>query len=142
MKKAIALCMGILMIGMSASNVAAETEPIENVWNVESEEFKSQEKQVCKWIREDFGKIKVYGTDELPEKNVRGITVVERSVGICLDDDGNGMILDTKNREFDYISYRNLGIEKGEVIVTYCVYNPETEEIEDDILDRYDIGIR
>ena len=62
------------------------------------------------------------------------ILYIERTVGVVVDNAGNG-----KTSDGGYISYKKMigKIHKGDVIVTYCVYNPFTHWI-DDIVERYD----
>lgn len=64
--------------------------------------------------------------------------IIERCVGVCLDDEGNGMIL---NAEHNYISYRHShGVCEGDVVLSLFTYNPDTDYV-DDIIDRMDFVI-
>ena len=67
--------------------------------------------------------------------------IIERSIGIVLNKEGDGRVLNIEG-EYNYISYRHIGCDAPEntVIVTYCVYNPDTV-YEDDIIARWDFPI-
>ena len=66
------------------------------------------------------------------------VTIVERIVGVVLDDEGNGHIIND-NDGYDYISYKYVENAKpGDLIVTYSIYNTENQ-YEDDIVERYDL---
>lgn len=71
--------------------------------------------------------------------NLDGV-VVEKMIGMVMNENnGNGIILNTKDTEHNYISYNNMDFEthEGTIILTYYVYNPETNYL-DDVLERYD----
>lgn len=82
-----------------------------------------------------------YETDDLTYDilvNRDGKIIVEHIVGEVLDEDGNGLVLNT-DTEYDYISYRNVDdFEVGAVYDTYLYYNPSTS-YEDDVEYRVDI---
>lgn len=68
-----------------------------------------------------------YAPDELTEQTIaeRTGTIVEKIIGVCIDEDGNGEILNTCTR-YDYITYRAYPeIEVGDIVLTYCVYEGE-----------------
>lgn len=65
--------------------------------------------------------------------------IVEKFIGICVDDDKNGQVINTET-DFDYISYKGLDILAGDIVVTYCLYNPDTK-YENDIIWREDYVI-
>lgn len=69
----------------------------------------------------------------------KGTVFVERIIGKVIDNNGNGKVLNLAkdNKEYDYISYANVKANKGDIIVTYCLYNPESNG-EDDIIARWD----
>lgn len=85
----------------------------------------------------------IYDTDALDYETLvsrNGDIIVEKIVGICLNDEGNGRILNTET-EFNYISYASVAdVQKGDVVLTYEIYNPETN-LEDDIIERFDYVI-
>ena len=58
--------------------------------------------------------------------------------GIVTDNAKNGKILNTPEDGGCYISYDRVeDARKGDLIVTYCVYNPYTNW-EDDVIERWD----
>lgn len=62
--------------------------------------------------------------------------IIEYDLGVVLDDDGNGKVINTSETYYNYISYRFLPVEEGEIIETYLIYNPG---FEDDIILRIDV---
>ena len=60
---------------------------------------------------------------------------IERIIGKVVDSRGNG-----RTSLGNYISYKTLKpyIHKGDIVITYCVYNPYTNWF-DDIDDRFDV---
>lgn len=91
-------------------------------------------------LSEELNIIRVYETDDLDYEtlvNRNGNIVIEKIIGLVLNDDGDGKILNTES-EYDYISYNRVeGAKAGDIILTYCIYNPDTA-YEDDILERFD----
>ena len=89
------------------------------------------------------GAIEIWETDdlsldELITRQDRSALVIERMVGVVLNDAGDGRVLNTGDPYYNYISYRYVpGARPGDIIVTYCFYNPENN-VEDDIIERYD----
>lgn len=86
----------------------------------------------------------VYDSDELTEEmleNRKGTLIIERCIGIVTDkESGAGKILNA-NEGYDYIVYRNDGnISNGTVLLSYMLYNPNNNCI-DDIIERYDFVI-
>ena len=64
--------------------------------------------------------------------------IVARIVGECLDDNGNGKLVNDES-EYNYISYRDVeGVQPGDIVVTYEVYD-RFGNGEDDIVERYDM---
>lgn len=86
--------------------------------------------------------ITVYDASELTAEileNRRGTMVVERCIGMITDaEQGDGVILNACDEGY-YISYREVSwpLSKGTVVLSYMVYNPNNEYI-DDIIERYD----
>lgn len=67
--------------------------------------------------------------------------IIEKVVGLCLDSEGNGRILNPENPDYDYISYRNFnGVMEGDVVMSLLIYNPDNG-YEDDVIDRLDFII-
>ena len=91
----------------------------------------------------DFENIAVYTLNELDanekiltERN--GKLIIEIVYGEVISEDKDGRILNTNNKDFDYISYRNIdNIEVGDKIITILAYSPITN-FTDDIIFRYD----
>lgn len=87
--------------------------------------------------------IVVYDASELTTEileNRRGTMVVERCIGMVTDaENGDGVILNAYDEEYNYIGYRGIywPLNKGTVVLSYMVYNPNNEYI-DDIVERYD----
>lgn len=76
--------------------------------------------------------------DEIITRQDRGALVIERMVGVVLNENGDGRVLNTEDTYYNYISYRYVtGARPGDIVVTYCIYNPENN-VEDDIIERYD----
>ena len=71
-------------------------------------------------------------------ENRNGDLIIEKVYGICIDDEGNGRQLDSNidfkavhSGDFEsiennyYISYSNRNIKKGDIVLSYMVYNTE-----------------
>ena len=88
---------------------------------------------------------KVIDCDKLTEKMLthrsskkRHIMYIERIVGRVTDNEKNGTVLNHPVDGGYYISYASVkGSRKGDIIVTYCVYNPYTN-YDDDVIERWD----
>lgn len=66
------------------------------------------------------------------------IMYIERIIGKVTDNKKNGKVLNPPKDGGYYISYKSVkGARKGDVIVTYCVYNPYTNW-DDDVIERWD----
>lgn len=66
------------------------------------------------------------------------IMYIERIYGIVTDNKKNGKVLNPPVDGGYYISYASVkGARKGDVIVTYCVYNPFSN-YDDDVIERWD----
>ena len=87
--------------------------------------------------------VEIWETDDLTLEDIvtrqdRDALVIERLVGVVLNEDGDGQVLNTADPYYNYISYRGIpGAQPGDIIVTYCFYDPTTN-VEDDIIERYD----
>ena len=76
-----------------------------------------------------------YDSSELTEDilaNRQGKLIIEKCVGTVTDDEKNGSLEDGS-----YISYESVNCTKGDTIVTYLIYNPETNYT-DDVIERFD----
>ena len=92
------------------------------------------------------GKFKIYDPDEITYDKIvhrkgTGTVLIERLIGIS-DSSGDGTILNTEDKRYNYISYKStlMDFDTGNLIVTYCVYNPDTK-YDDDIINRYDFEL-
>lgn len=86
----------------------------------------------------------IYEPDELTTEFLCNRTdydfvIIEKIIGVCLDSEGNGQILNTRNTEFNYIHYGN-DIQPGDVVMSLLTYNPDTN-YDDDIISREDFVI-
>lgn len=75
-------------------------------------------------------------------RNRNGNIIIEECIGVVTNAEGDGKILNCYDSEYNYISYK--GIDKanvGDKILTYLIYNPETDYI-DDIIYRFDYIIQ
>ena len=88
---------------------------------------------------------KVIDCDKLTEKMLthrsskkHHIMYIERIYGIVTDNEKNGKVRNPPDDGGYYISYASVAdAEIGDVIVTYCVYNPYTNW-DDDVIERWD----
>ena len=66
------------------------------------------------------------------------IMYIERIVGRVIDNKGNGKVLNPPKNGGYYISYSSVkGVRKGDLVITYCVYNPYSN-YDDDVIERWD----
>lgn len=87
---------------------------------------------------------KLYDASELSAEileNRNGMVIVERCIGFVTNKTtGDGKVLNAYNKDYDYISCRSVTDQKyydGTVFISYMIYNPENNYI-DDITERYD----
>ena len=130
MKKIIVMIVAIMVV-MCGSAVVAHANEVED-YNV----------QLCKEATNGY--VEVYDTEQLTYDiltNRNGKIIIERLVGIVLDEEGNGKLFNGDDY-YNYINYANVNDFKvGDYIVTYCVYNPMTNYV-DDVMFRMDYIIR
>lgn len=85
--------------------------------------------------------IQIYEVDDLDcdiLENRNGNIIIEKIIGKVLNTDGDGIIINTEDDYYNYISYRGVkDAQVGDIILTYCIYNPDTAYT-DDIIDRFD----
>jgi len=90
---------------------------------------------------EDFNKVQVIDSEDLSADilyNRDGNIIIEKCIGKCVDEKGNGKIINCRDKDYDYISYKCVdGVKSGDTIITYFIYNPENNA-EDDIIERFD----
>lgn len=66
------------------------------------------------------------------------IMYIERIIGKVTDNKKNGKVLNPPKDGGYYISYASVkNARKGDLIVTYCVYNPYSN-YDDDVIERWD----
>ena len=88
---------------------------------------------------------RVIDCDKLTEKMLthrsnkkRHIMYIERIVGRVTDNKKNGKVLNPPKNGGYYISYRSVkNARKGDLVITYCVYNPFSN-YDDDVIERWD----
>ena len=75
--------------------------------------------------------------EDLESRN--GKLIIERIIGICYNaETGEGKTFGTIEDASDYISYASVkGIQNGDIVCTFIIYNPSTNDA-DDVLDRHD----
>ena len=69
-----------------------------------------------------------------------GLVIVERCIGFVTNKEtGDGRVLNALDENYNYISYRSVTEDycDGTVFVSYMIYNPENNYV-DDIIERYD----
>lgn len=100
----------------------------------------------------DAQKWHIYDSSELSDKIIEsrkdsGELIIERSIGIVTDikkDKASGIVINAFNPKYNYIGYSAVvnakDLHRGTMLVTYLVYNPKTNYI-DDIVERYDYVI-
>lgn len=75
----------------------------------------------------------VYDSSELTEDilaNRQGKLIIEKCVGKVTDDEKNGAIQNADS-DYNYISYTDVDCAKGDTIITYLIYNPDTNYTDD-----------
>lgn len=88
---------------------------------------------------------RVIDCDKLTEKMLthrngkkHHIMYIERIVGRVTDNKKNGKVLNPPQDGGYYISYASVeDARKGDLIITYCVYNPYSN-YDDDVIERWD----
>ncbi len=71
------------------------------------------------------------------QRKGKSYVLIEKVYGICLDNKGNGI-----GNDGCYISYQRIkGVHKGSRVLTYLVWSPKNNTI-DDIVYRYDVVLK
>ena len=89
-------------------------------------------------ISDKLNAVEIYDSEDLTYDiltNRNGKTIVEKTYGVVLDEEGNGMQLNPSVAGQDYIKYHDFPV--GSVVLSIFVYNPGTNA-EDDIISRSD----
>lgn len=129
--------MGLVASAILAGMQNMQTENLEEVVIVQEYEApanNSIQSTIEDSCTENFKLIECGSDMELLE-NRDGKLVIEMAVGVVLDEDGNGKIINCQYCPDCYIHYSCGSV--GDVIESYFVYNPDTNYY-DDIMDRYD----
>lgn len=89
----------------------------------------------------EINKIHIIDSADLTIKDLQnrnGNIIIEKCIGVVLDTDGNGKVLNYADPDYDYISYKSIAnANVDDLIMTYFIYNPYNN-FEDDILFRID----
>ena len=87
--------------------------------------------------------VKVIDCNDLTEEMLttrteHNVMYIERIIGKVTDNAKNGKVLNPPEDGGYYISYTSVAdARKGDLIITYCVYNPYTN-YDDDVIERWD----
>lgn len=134
MRKIIALIIALIVINCGIAGVTALGDFVPDV-------------DFYREIVAELDMVQVFDTSEYSADMLRnrdGKIMIEECIGVvtgtALDGSLCGKILNCGNPEYDYIGYRGIDAEIGDVILSYFIYNPDTE-FEDDILYRFDYVI-
>lgn len=66
------------------------------------------------------------------------VMYIERIIGKVTDNEKNGKVLNPPENGGYYVSYASVeDARKGDIIITYCVYNPYSN-YDDDVIERWD----
>ena len=76
---------------------------------------------------------------EILENRTPDTIIVERCIGVVTSTNGDGTLI-YSDMEFNYIYYSTVRFSPWDVVVTYNVYNPETQYT-DDVIFRFDFKI-
>ena len=95
-------------------------------------------------VRKREGLVRVLDGKDMASRKVdrilsgKGDLVIEISYGIVLNAKGDGRMINTSSKRYNYISYRKVkGARKGDVVMSVFIYSPDRKGA-DDISDRYD----
>lgn len=97
-------------------------------------------------IETEANQMQVVDSEDLTYEQIihrKGTILVERIIGKVKNNKKDGRVLNVPKNEkyYNYISYKDIDCKKGDIIVTYLLYNPETNG-EDDIIARWDYKLR
>lgn len=142
----IALVMGAFLLGKSMSktespkDTLALSEVTSTVYDINENKLvistQSDKYEFEPTIKDtDDGICRIYNSSELSKETLThrdGKLIIERCVGVVTNSNKNG-----KLKDGNYISYANVKCKQGDKIITYLIYNPQTNSI-DDVTARYD----
>lgn len=88
-----------------------------------------------------FDDIRIYDSNDLSLNTIEARDdelIIERCYGMVVTPERDGKVLNPYDENYDYISYKRCSdIREGTRMLTYLVYNPDTQYC-DDITERYD----
>lgn len=90
-----------------------------------------------------MGDFKIYDSSEITTEvleNRNGMILIERCIGTVDNGQTGAGTVTNSDDDYNYIGYEPERFDDGNTILTYLVYNPENNYI-DDIMDRYDFVI-
>lgn len=150
MENIIIYLMSIIMLvsGIGEKDIASKNIYLINDSYKIVNSYEELEKDFISFCENNYDSMSIYDTDELfsdveiLENRIENDSViVERVVGMVTNRnrEGDGIILNTSDTNYNYISYRSVDFEihNGTIILTYLIYNPNTNYV-DDIIERYD----
>lgn len=125
---------------LEESFTSKEWEELETIESLA--EYKPGSLEYYRQMVENLGIVEVYDCSELTAEileNRDGKIIIEECIGIVTNKQtGAGKLLNYTNPDYYYISYSSVdGIRDGSVVLTYFIYNPDSNYI-DDILYRFD----
>lgn len=130
----IILCLVIILSGCSSLHEMTQRTEVEYV-----NSYKPIEENFVLDINEPYH---IYDPDELTTEILEHRTehnelIIERLIGRSARN-GDGVILNTSDSH-NYISYKHTGLPyiDGTILLTYCIYNPDSNDT-DDIIERFD----
>ena len=88
----------------------------------------------------DYVQIIDFGSDPELLENRDGKIIIEKAIGVVLDEEGNGELLNCNSCPNCYIKYGKSDENIGDIVLTYFIYNPDSDYY-DDIMLRYDYVI-
>ena len=92
-------------------------------------------------IPKEYTNLEIYGTNEMDTETLtkrNGKIIIEEVIGEVVTEKGDGEVLNYKDADYRYINYSNVeGAKKGNIILTYLIYNPDSNA-EDDVILRCD----
>ena len=98
----------------------------------------------CRQIQRQEKLVKVLDGKDLNSKKTwqilegKGDLVIEIDYGVVTNNKGDGRVLNTTSKKYNYISYRRVkGARKGDVIMSIFIYGPDRKAYDDDLA-RYD----
>lgn len=140
-KKQVFLMVICLLVGIFIGCHATPLQPTQNTVKTEKQ---GSQIQFYDDIVTDINTIEMYDSKDLTLeklKNRNGKIIIEKIIGQVTTDELDGKILNPSSYNEGYISYKRVeGVRKNDKVLTYYIYNPFTNEV-DDVLTRLDFVI-